>query len=284
MEQEPKLPLHWSCHFDNFQQSIYYYNENDDVTQWERPYQCETQLSLAEHDPMWYDVKSCRAASQMPQHMLQSAPSSAQSHFIEDNCAFYSDMEVDETIYTSRSNSPEEGHHFSVYRFASSPIEYQTKRDYLEMARLYILQRPYNNGNYNKTCVLCRMNQATHVFFPCEHICVCEGCIENEEICSDSDILSKAHGCCTCPLCAAVIKIIILSDNGNEIEKYWSWIYEFPPCLPENFEKVILLCKICRNRITVFPFNFCIFYSIVVLKSFLPVISISPFFFTKYSV
>ena len=125
MEQEAKLPLHWSCHFDNFQQSIYYYNENDDVTQWERPYQCETQLSLAEHDPMWYDVKSCRAASQMPQHMLQSAPSSAQSHFIEDDCASYSDMEVDETLYTSRSNSPEEGHHFSVYRFASSELHFE---------------------------------------------------------------------------------------------------------------------------------------------------------------
>ena len=235
MQEEHILPLHWSCYFDHLHQSFYYHNDEDGVTQWERPYQ------YAKYESTRYNGKNRTSASPMPQHMLQSVPSSAQSHFVDtNNGTLNGDVENDDAKHTAPSYSPEEGHHFSVHQFASSPVEYQTKRDYLEMARLYTLQRPYNNDSNSKSCLLCRMNQATHVFFPCEHRCVCEGCIEYEEICSHSDILSRAHGCCSCPLCAAVIKRIIPFDNGHEIEEYWSWIYEYPPRLPENFKKVIL--------------------------------------------
>ena len=107
--------------------------------------------------------------------------------------------------------------------------------DYLHLARQYKLQRPYRDP-YNKVlCVLCRNNFAEDVFFPCQHRCVCRKCIRNEQICEDRMLVKMPDGYCNCSLCAAVIKLILPSEQGKEVERYWQWVYEEPVHLPIGF-------------------------------------------------
>ena len=184
--------------------------------------------------------KSNVKISQMPPHMLANTEQQTQTAFFDiHDC--YSDMEQEQSsnIYTVPTVHTQQEKRLSRRnRAVCEPLIGGINQDYLEMARLYKLQRPYSDINYSKACVLCRKRKATHVLFPCEHRCVCENCIRKEEICSDSKLSLKAHGCCNCPLCAAIIKKILPFENGKEIERYWSWVYEFPPPLPENFLEV----------------------------------------------
>ena len=110
-----------------------------------------------------------------------------------------------------------------------------TSQDYVHMARMYKLTRPYSDPDYTALCVLCHTNFADMVFFPCEHRCVCSECIHNESICSDKEMETTPHGYCNCSLCAGIIKLILPSEGGAEVEKYWNWVYEEPIPLPSNF-------------------------------------------------
>lgn len=110
-----------------------------------------------------------------------------------------------------------------------------TTQDYVHMARMYKLTRPYSDPNYYGLCLLCHTNFADMVYFPCEHRCVCSTCIEKENICSDSQFASTPDGYCNCSLCAGIIKLILPSEGGAEVEKYWHWVYEEPVPLPSRF-------------------------------------------------
>lgn len=110
-----------------------------------------------------------------------------------------------------------------------------TTQDYVHMARMYKLTRPYSDPNYYGLCLLCHTNFADMVFFPCEHRCVCSACIEKENICNDSEFLKTPDGYCNCSLCAGIIKLILPSEGGAEVDKYWQWVYEEPVPLPSRF-------------------------------------------------
>ena len=117
-----------------------------------------------------------------------------------------------------------------------SPLIGGRNRDYIGMAQLYKMQRQYSNPEQQVMCLLCRSNYATDVFFPCQHRCVCRECIEKELICSDSLLAEVPGGYCNCSLCAEIIKLILPSEGGREVEKYWQWVYEEPmPPLPRRF-------------------------------------------------
>jgi hypothetical protein len=45
-------------------------------------------------------------------------------------------------------------------------------QDYLALARLYKIQRPYSDPNYKALCLLCSKEFCDDAFFPCEHHCV----------------------------------------------------------------------------------------------------------------
>lgn len=110
-----------------------------------------------------------------------------------------------------------------------------TSQDYVHMARMYKLTRPYSDPDYTALCVLCHTNFADMVFFPCEHRCVCSECIHNESICADKEMETTPHGYCNCSLCAGIIKLILPSEGGAEVEKYWDWVYEEQIPLPSTF-------------------------------------------------
>jgi len=119
----------------------------------------------------------------------------------------------------------------------TTPLIGGTNQDYLHMARQYKAERLYSDPRATQLCVLCTKRPATQVLFPCEHRCLCQECMVKEEICADSKMATKAHGHCNCPLCAAVIKKVLPFEHGAEVDKYWAWVYEFPPVLPDKFLK-----------------------------------------------
>lgn len=110
-----------------------------------------------------------------------------------------------------------------------------SNQDYVHMARMYKLTRPYSDPAYAGLCVLCHTNFADMVYFPCEHRCVCYECIRKENICRDVEMESVRDGYCNCSLCAGIIKLILPSENGAEVAKYWNWVYEESIPLPPNF-------------------------------------------------
>jgi hypothetical protein len=110
-------------------------------------------------------------------------------------------------------------------------------QDYLALARLYRIQRPYSDPNYQALCLLCQREYCEDVFFPCEHHCVCRKCMKKEKICEESYFRHHPEqgGCCNCSLCASIIKKIFPLENGKEVGKYWDWVYEEKIDLPIGF-------------------------------------------------
>ena len=56
-------------------------------------------------------------------------------------------------------------------------------KDYMKMVEEYTTQMPYRKpaAGYDEvpTCIICHERPARDVFLPCEHTCVCKGCIES---------------------------------------------------------------------------------------------------------
>jgi len=110
-------------------------------------------------------------------------------------------------------------------------------QDYIGLAKIYKLQRPYSDPNYKAICLLCRSNIVEDAFFPCEHHCVCRACITKENICEEKQLRKNPKGYINCSLCASVIKLILPLDGGKEVDKYWNWVYDEKVELPKGFMK-----------------------------------------------
>jgi hypothetical protein len=152
------------------------------------------------------------------------------------------DEQEEEDANAAGYGEDEEEVEYTPYNEESAPktVKNRSKeggsnQDYIHMARMYKLTRPYSDPGFMGMCLLCHSNFADVVFFPCEHRCVCSECVEKESICSDSQLDSTPGGYCNCSLCASVIKLILPSEGGREVEKYWDWVYEEPMKLPTNF-------------------------------------------------
>jgi len=108
-------------------------------------------------------------------------------------------------------------------------------QDYLALAYVYKLHRPYSDHNYRAVCVICHQRPAQDVFFPCEHRCVCRVCIKSEKFVEDRQMGRTEGGYNMCPLCASTVKRILPHEHGKEAEKYWQWVEEIAPELPPGF-------------------------------------------------
>ena len=114
-------------------------------------------------------------------------------------------------------------------------------QDYMALARTYSMQVRFAASQLKSgerpLCVLCNKNNCSMVLFPCEHSCICAKCIEKEHFCALDSPLMTQGGCCSCPLCAGVIRKMLPYEGGNEVEKYWAWVHEINPLLPKGFMK-----------------------------------------------
>lgn len=263
------VPSQWTRYFDETYQHHYYFNEITGESMWELPpapregrKKKGTSPKNRKKDKEKDGKKQMKGTTKkqgpeiMPSHMLldtgtssdahavgieELKPPSSPSFFDLNDC--YSDMDEDagdSGPYTMPTFDIPEDRLWGENpkgRIVDSPLIGGSNQDYLNMARTYKTERLYSDRNITQTCVLCNKRPASHVLFPCEHRCLCNDCILKEDICPDSKMSTKTHGHCNCPLCAAVIKKILPFEHGRESEKYWQWVYEFPPPLSEKFKK-----------------------------------------------
>lgn len=111
-----------------------------------------------------------------------------------------------------------------------------------------------SDGTYSDqaNCVLCMASKPTCVFFPCQHMCVCNKCISTNDMSPDFPmlldrwcVLLAVHELITClvtfsvdsvcPVCKADI-FLILPHTGTEEMEYWDWVLATKPALPSEFK------------------------------------------------
>lgn len=110
-----------------------------------------------------------------------------------------------------------------------------SSQDYTHLAEMYRVQREYADPKANMYCVLCKKRPCSDVFFPCQHRCLCPECIVTSQVVEHHHMALVPHGHCNCPLCGSVIKKIIPSAGGAEVDAYWNWVCEVNPHLPDGF-------------------------------------------------
>ncbi|ETL82669.1 hypothetical protein F442_17805 [Phytophthora nicotianae P10297] len=111
-------------------------------------------------------------------------------------------------------------------------------KNYLDLVRDFRQLQPFTrrpDGSYptGTLCVYCVNTRPTSVFFPCQHMCVCDGCIKSGNISTD---YSSSMDWCACPVCMTDIRLI-LPHSGKEEERYWRWALEIKPTLPPRFKQ-----------------------------------------------
>jgi hypothetical protein len=162
------------------------------------------------------------------------------------------------TQYPGNATTSENDVHFKMMRskdgtFKLEDDPHRYAKDYISMAREYKQMESYRCNNleiFQNVCMHCqtmvfkpnlnhdnndkrkvessrpvtRTNKLSKVFFPCEHLCVCDYCF------------SKDGPWQICPLCNQNIKVVF-EHNGKEIDEYWKWASEIKPKLEPNFRK-----------------------------------------------
>ncbi|KAG1689868.1 hypothetical protein DVH05_001901 [Phytophthora capsici] len=92
-------------------------------------------------------------------------------------------------------------------------------------------RRPDGTYPASTTCIMCSKEKPTSVFFPCQHMCVCSGCIEANDMSPDCSMHLER---CVCPVCSTDIGII-LPHTGTEEDEYWRWVLATKQTLPAQF-------------------------------------------------
>ena len=133
--------------------------------------------------------------------------------------------------------------------FRLNGVPHHFSKDYIQMAKNYKRMEPYrcDSPSTQNACLNCqsmvfktfffrdankhrpsnrteKINGLSKVFFPCEHLCVCDRCFTDN---GPWDI---------CPLCSQNIKVIF-DHTGKEKEDYWRWVNEIRPPLNSSFRK-----------------------------------------------
>ncbi|DAZ94369.1 TPA: hypothetical protein N0F65_001103 [Lagenidium giganteum] len=116
--------------------------------------------------------------------------------------------------------------------------EHVLTKNYIEIARDFTLMQAFNrlpDGTYppDTKCVFCGVGVPVAVFFPCQHRCVCDMCINRHSIAPAN---RKPSARSQCPVCMAEIRLI-LPHTGKEEEQYWAWVMEVQPQLPSYFKQ-----------------------------------------------
>jgi len=104
-------------------------------------------------------------------------------------------------------------------------------KDYLSLAREYKNLALYRDLEATQICVMCKSGEVLTVFFPCQHKCVCDGCI------SKKNIGTNLEGSWNfCAICCEQIKVAFPHEVGSrEVTRYWDWVNEVKPFVPPKF-------------------------------------------------
>ena len=220
------LPEGWQEYFDETNQCAYYYNESTHTTQWEVPTSSFNYAPGYNQDTDNYsdmddgsDENDLLENHTREEDVLQSFDVSLPNRV---NISSFKTLSISGGLPESRKN---------VIPIGGNTI------NYLNAAKSYKEQRQYASQDKEIKCSLCKTQFCEVVFFPCEHRCVCNSCLQSSHFCEDRHMNDTVGGYCICPICAGIIKRILPYENGLEIEKYWKWVLEVNPQLPQGFLK-----------------------------------------------
>eukprot|EP01039_Chlorochromonas_danica_P010701 gene10701-11876_t len=241
------LPKHWIRCFDDNHQAFYYYHEVDGHSQWEFPLPPEGEEEEEGEDMILYEGQDEEEEEQDEPPLITRSPPSQPLYIYQNHHHHHyhhhtslpgdpSESQLVEDEGEGSNSGSGSGRvvcdevHDRVYAMGR-----RRNRDYLQLARAYHFQRPYSDPHYKAICLLCHQIEATDVFFPCQHRCVCRPCIDKESICEEQALRENPDGYAMCSLCAEVIKKILPFEGGKEEERYWDWVYEEAVQLPPSF-------------------------------------------------
>jgi hypothetical protein len=196
----------WTKHYDESTSTYYYHNYQTGISQWEEPNSVNENQSIIKKKP--FAKKSTKSNSKIVPVIDSEQPTS-------------SDHSAAVPPQTTKKEEDEESD--------------QPKQNYLALAKIYEIQKPYREYDSKISCVLCHKNRPQRVLYPCQHRVICDQCLESEAICSFDEMGETLNGFCNCPLCGTILKRILPADDGREEEIYWNWVLEVKPPLPENF-------------------------------------------------
>ncbi|GFH48185.1 hypothetical protein CTEN210_04661 [Chaetoceros tenuissimus] len=134
------------------------------------------------------------------------------------------------------------------FRLLNSKRNHRYTKDYIAMVDNYtknLKYRPYNeeeeitchscnspakkiSGKETKVVFNPNVKTISKVFFPCEHMCLCDDCY------FQLDALQS------CPACNQSIKYVSTYNDGRELDDYWNWIKEVKPPLDQDFKRNFL--------------------------------------------
>ncbi len=105
-------------------------------------------------------------------------------------------------------------------------------KDYSKLSKEFVVASRYHiNMNKSRkgypTCVKCKMKRSKKVVFPCEHLCVCSACLDN-------DIPKQ------CPICKCPVHVV-LDYSDDIIDRYWLWLDEGKSPLTTSFTECFQL-------------------------------------------
>lgn len=231
----------WIQCFDDNYQTWYYYNTITGVSQWEDPYEsserdiCESASSPAGVDNGWHSH---------PESVEHAEQQAERNYYYSDMSESDNEDVAGQSITDVLHNIPAAASERVIYPILGTRKLHQDihqnqvlNQDYVHLATVYKMQRPYMDSHAILVCVLCHVERCEDVFFPCEHRCVCKNCLLFEGFREDQGggEAEDGNSCPVCPLCASVIKRIIPAQQGSEKEIYWKWATEISPSLPKGF-------------------------------------------------
>jgi hypothetical protein len=236
MEVVDDLPEGWIATYDNNYNCMYYHNMTTGESQWHHPREPPpSHVEMGSHTESAValgDGTQAEATHQehggLPSHL--TGDDDASLSLSEDEPEGLNNLKIKGQI----GESLEENTSMSAKQ-ARGPSVGGKSQDYLHLAQTYKNQRVYCDSRADLTCVLCRQRLCLDVFFPCQHRCVCPECIVTHQICEHQHLILIPNGFFNCPLCGTIIKKIIPSAGGEEVEEYWKWVHAVNPELPEGF-------------------------------------------------
>mmetsp|Transcript_17787 Transcript_17787/g.18532 ORF Transcript_17787/g.18532 Transcript_17787/m.18532 type:complete len:299 (+) Transcript_17787:72-968(+) len=211
----------WLRYYDEKASTHYYYNTKTGVSQWNKPI-IETQIENSSKE----SIKDIKEEIENQKNMnIKNKPIAKNS------------SKKNSQIIPINSNNQVHGK-INPSGGGEDDDEGVIKQDYIGLAKIYQVQKPYRDYNSNALCILCRKNSLESVLYPCQHRCVCNQCIRIEIICSAEDLVRFPQGHCNCPLCGTIIKKILPAEkDGHDEVTYWNWVLEVKPPLPDDFMK-----------------------------------------------
>ena len=100
-------------------------------------------------------------------------------------------------------------------------------KNYAKLAKDFVVSSRYCANSLGRrrdpTCVSCLTNRSENVIFPCEHLCLCDACLD------------RAEAPKQCPICKCSVHVVLKYTGNVVIDEYIQWVDEVKSPLTKTF-------------------------------------------------